>query len=87
MVSIKYSFLGRQTISGGGDPHMWYRSISVAPNGNAYYKDHNDYAWPGGGGDPVAEITNMDWTIDNYWTITVWAELKKTLNLQYTLQL
>ena len=68
------AWLGRQTISGGGDPHMWYRSILVDTNGHAYYKDHNDYTWPGGGGDPVAQVTNMDWTIDNNFWINVWAD-------------
>jgi hypothetical protein len=68
------NFLGRQTISGGGDPHVWYRSLNIATNGDAYYHDRNGYEWPQGGGDPIQEKTNIDWTVDNYWTITVWAD-------------
>lgn len=66
--------LGRQTISGGGDPHMWYRSLMVYDNGDVAFKDTNDYFWPSGGGDPVAKVTNIDWTVDNYFQGYCWAD-------------
>lgn len=68
------SLLGQQSSTGGGDPYTWYRKINIAANGNAYYKDTNAYFWPGQGGDPIAQITNMDWTIDNYFTVTAWCD-------------
>ena len=68
------SLLGQQSSTGGGDPYTWYRKINIAANGNAYCKDTNSYFWPGQGGDPVAEITNMDWTVDNYFTVTAWCD-------------
>ena len=66
--------LGQQTISGGGDPHMWYRSMIVYDNGDVAFKDQNTYNWPGGGGDPVQKVTNIDWTIDQYFQGYCWAD-------------
>ena len=68
------NILGRQTISGGGDPHMWYRSMNVYANGTVAFKDHNDYGWPGGGGDPVQEVTNIDWSVNQYFQGYCWAD-------------
>lgn len=78
------NLLGRQTVSGGPDPHQWYRSITVDANGVAYYKDHNDFNFPGGGGDPIAEITNIDWGVDNYFTVTCWADASNATFIVYS---
>jgi len=66
--------LGQQSSTGGGDPYVWQRMINVASNGDAYWKDHNAYSWPGSGGDPIAQNTNVDWTVDNYFTVTAWCD-------------
>ena len=67
------NLLGQQSSTGGGDPYMWYRSINVASDGTAYYKDTNGYAWPGGGGDPIQQKA-MDWSVDNYFTVSAWCD-------------
>tara|TARA_R110000772_G_scaffold268122_2_gene394200 strand:- start:1459 stop:2562 length:1104 start_codon:yes stop_codon:yes gene_type:complete len=67
------SQIGKQSQSGGGDPDFWYRSINIATNGTAYYKDTNGYHWPAGGGDPIQEKL-MDWALPQYFTVTAWCD-------------
>ena len=67
------ALLGRQASGGGPDSYFWYRSITVGANGTAYYIDSNGYQLPTFSPDPVA-VRPMDWTIDQYFTITVWCD-------------
>ena len=64
---------GAQSVTGGGDPHMWYRSFVIANDLTVWFKDTNGYFWPGSGGDP-AQNQPVNWSVDQYFNITVWCD-------------
>tara|TARA_R110000772_G_scaffold77311_2_gene166600 strand:+ start:1375 stop:2598 length:1224 start_codon:yes stop_codon:yes gene_type:complete len=67
------NLLGRQASGGGPDSYFWYRSITVAADGTAYYIDTNGYQFPNATGDPVTEMP-MNWAIDQYFSLQVWCD-------------
>lgn len=84
---LNYAYLnviGEQSITGGGDPYMWYRSLNVYDNGDIAFKDQNSYFWPGSGGDPVQKVTNIDWTVNQYFQGYCWADAANAVWTAYS---
>ena len=69
-----WACLGNQTITGGADSKMWYRSGTFLNNGQVNVVDQNAYSWPSGSGDPVNTFTGNDWTVDQYLKVVCWAD-------------